>query len=243
MKIRAVLFDVYGTLLQVGPPPADADAQWQELLAQTFSNDTKLSRLDFSIACSRAIERRHAAAHARGIQYPEVYWPGVVAEIIPQFNKLSAKAQEEFIFRQIQIGRTIRLFPDAAEGLRKLSARGCVLGIASNAQAYSLRELREALAQFKVDFSIFNPTLCFWSYQHGFSKPDPHVFQILELRLDALGITADKTLMVGDRSDNDIEPARAQGWLTWHLSNSGNTVNGGDWSELMAFFDRSIATQ
>jgi FMN phosphatase YigB (HAD superfamily) len=242
MKIRAVLFDVYGTLLQVGPPPADADAQWQKLLAQTFPGDGTISRLDFSIACSRAIERRHATAHSHGIQYPEIYWPSVVAEVIPSFTKLSSDAQEEFVFQQTQLGRTIKLFPDAALGLRKLAARGCYLGIASNAQAYSIRELREALTHAKIDFSIFNPSLCFWSYQHGFSKPNPHVFQILDLRLDALGITADKTLMVGDRADNDIEPARTQGWQTWHLGAPGTTTSGGDWSELNLFFDRNIAT-
>jgi FMN phosphatase YigB (HAD superfamily) len=31
LKIRAVIFDIYGTLLQVGAPPADADVRWQKL--------------------------------------------------------------------------------------------------------------------------------------------------------------------------------------------------------------------
>ena len=32
MTIRAVIFDVYGTLLEVGPAPPDADARWQRLM-------------------------------------------------------------------------------------------------------------------------------------------------------------------------------------------------------------------
>ena len=31
MNIRAVIFDVYGTLLEVGPAAADADTRWQHL--------------------------------------------------------------------------------------------------------------------------------------------------------------------------------------------------------------------
>ena len=241
MKIRAVIFDAYGTLLQVGPPPANADARWQALLAETLEDAPPMTRLDFSVACSRAIERRHAAAHARGIQFPEIFWPAVVAEVLPPFRNLDTRAQEDFVFQQIQLGRSIRLFPGAAETLSKLAARGCRLGLASNAQAYSIRELREALAVVKIDFSMFNPSLCFWSYEHGFSKPDPHVFQILDIRLDALGITADKTLMVGDRADNDIEPARARGWQTWHLAAPG-TSGGGDWAELNLWLEKNVAT-
>jgi FMN phosphatase YigB (HAD superfamily) len=241
MKIRAVLFDVYGTLLQVGPPPADADARWHVLLAQTLGDAPKMTRLDFSVACSRAIERRHAASHARGIQHPEIYWPAVMAEVLPAFRDLDIRAQEDFIFQQIQLGRSIRLFPGADVVLRKLAGRGCHLGLASNAQAYSIRELREALVMAKIDFAIFNPSLSFWSYEHGFSKPDPHAFQILDIRLDALGITADKTLMVGDRADNDIEPARAQGWQTWHLAVTG-TTGGGDWAELNVWLEKNVAT-
>jgi putative hydrolase of the HAD superfamily len=241
MKIRAVLFDIYGTLMQVGPPPADADARWQKLLAQTFSTAPTISRLEFAVASSRAIERRHAASHARGIQHPEILWPSVVAEVLPAFCNLTQATQDEFVYQQIQIGRTIQLISGAAEGLHKLATRGCQLGLASNAQAYSVRELREALAKANLDFSLFNPALCFWSYEHGFSKPNPHVFQILDIRLEVLGITADKTLMVGDRLDNDIEPARAQGWQTWHLSAAG-TSSGGDWTELLAFLERNAAT-
>ena len=241
MKIRAVLFDVYGTLLQVGPPPADADARWQALLAKTFVNKPALSRLEFAVASSRAIERRHATAHARGVQHPEILWRSVVAEVIPGFTNLEHQVKEEFIYQQIQIGRSIQLFPGAAEGLARLANRGCKIGIASNAQAYTLRELSEVLAQMKLDCSIFYSGLCFWSYEHGFSKPNPHVFQILSARLDALGITPDTTLMVGDRADNDIEPARTFGWQTWHLGAPG-IMGGGDWAELNVFLEKNVAT-
>jgi len=38
---------------------------------------------------------------------------------------------------------------------------------------------------------------------------------------------------VGDRADNDIAPACAQGWQTWRLG-EGDGVSGGDWARLAA---------
>ena len=50
MNIRAIIFDIYGTLLEVGPPPPDADARWQRLFADLLHSEPRLSRLDFYVA-------------------------------------------------------------------------------------------------------------------------------------------------------------------------------------------------
>jgi|ERR1051325_4355371 FMN phosphatase YigB (HAD superfamily) len=240
MKIRAVIFDVYGTLLQVGPPPTDADARWRSLFRDAFHAEPKLSRLEFAVACNHLIAQRHASAHARGISFPEICWPSVVAAVLPEFARLAAGAQEEFLFQHIQTGRTTHLHAGAAEALRWLAGNHCALGIASNAQAYSLRELAEGLGSAGLDLSAFERELCFWSYQHGFSKPDPHVFQILLTRLEARGIGPAETLMVGDRLDNDVEPAQAQGFQRWWLSeNPSSTGLAGDWKKLSEWLRRN----
>ena len=228
MKIRAVIFDVYGTLLEVGPPPADADARWEKLFREFFQAAPAFTRLDFAIACQRSMATRHATARGRGIAFPEILWPEVVAEVLPGFAPWPASAQEEFVFRLLQTSHTTRLFEGAADALRQFTLAGCVLGIASNAQAYTLRELREALRPASLHLDLFAGDLCFWSFEHGFSKPDPQVFRVLSTRLPARGITAHETLMVGDRLDNDIGPARAQGWQTWQLAPTP-VESGGDW--------------
>ena len=69
MKPRAVIFDLYGTLLVVGPPPPDADARWQSLWRDLLRTEPRLSRLGFSIACNRVIARHHEAARACGIPW------------------------------------------------------------------------------------------------------------------------------------------------------------------------------
>ena len=239
MNIRAVLFDTYGTLLEVGPPPPDADARWQRLFRDLLHGEPPLGRLDFAVACNQVIARHHEAARARGIPWPEVHWPSTVAEVVPELTRLSRSDQDEFLYRQIQTGHTTCLTIETADTLRWLKERRCVLGIISNAQAYTLRELQEALATHGLDLSLFEHDLCFWSYEHGFSKPDPHVFQILTARLQARRIAPNRSLMVGDRRDNDIEPAQAHGWRTWHLTADDPTPGaGGSWGQLRARFPR-----
>ena len=218
MNIRAVIFDIYGTLLEVGPPPPDADARWRRLFRELLHIEPRLSRLDFSVGSSQVIARHHEAAHARGITWPEVHWPSVVTEVVPELVPLSHRDQDEFLFRQIQTGHTTRMIAETAATLRWLKERQSLLGIASNAQAYTLRELKEALAAHGLGMDLFERDLCFWSFEHGFSKPDPYVFQILTARLANRGISPHETLMVGDRLDNDIAPAKGHGWQTWHLT-------------------------
>lgn len=217
MNLRAVIFDIYSTMLEVGPPPPDADELWEKLFAEMLGATPPLTRTQFAVATAQIIARHHAEARARGIPWPEVQWPGVVREAIPGLVRLPARQLDDFLFRQMQIGRTLRLADGAADCLRLLNQQQRLLGIASNSQAYTRRELAAALSGAGVNLSLFDRDLQFWSYGHGFSKPDPHVFRMLTARLEARGIAPAEILMVGDRLDNDIEPARAHGWQTWQL--------------------------
>jgi putative hydrolase of the HAD superfamily len=237
MHIRAVILDVYGTLLELGPLPSDAAARWQRLWRQQLNAEARLDLAGFATACAEVIAREHATARARGVAHPEVFWPQVVAEVLPELAALSEAAREEFLFQQARLWHTVRLAADAAPALQALAQRGLQLGIASNAQPYTLRELREALAAAGLTPEVFTPSLCFWSFEHGFSKPDPHVFQLLTTRLAARGVAPAETLMVGDRLDHDIEPARAYGWQTWLLTPEGGAGNAGGWQALRRWLE------
>jgi FMN phosphatase YigB (HAD superfamily) len=145
LSVRAVICDVYQTLLEVGPPPADAAAQWAALWRRTFGHEPPCSLLEFAAACSRVIAREHAAARACGIAFPEVWWPAVVAEVLPAWRSLAPVRQAAFIAGHMQLGRSLRLMPGAAAALRALADANLTLGLASNAQAYTWGELDEAL--------------------------------------------------------------------------------------------------
>jgi FMN phosphatase YigB (HAD superfamily) len=163
-----------------------------------------------------------------------VLWPEVALEAIPELARLSARKREEFHLRSMQLGRTLKLAGGAADCLRWLHRQGVLLGIASNSQAYTLRELSDVLQGDGLDLSMFDPEIRFWSFENGFSKPDPHVFRILTTRLALRGIRATETLVVGDRLDNDIAPAGVFGCQTWQLT-SQHKLHTGSWRELLAW--------
>jgi putative hydrolase of the HAD superfamily len=128
--------------------------------------------------------------------------------------------------------------PGAAEVLRALAREKKLLGLVSNSQPYTLAELDGALTGARLRRKIFKPGLSFLSFEAGFSKPDPHVFRWLAARLRNCGITTREALIVGDRLDNDIEPSRAQGFQTWHLTAASSVwPRSGDWKALSLYLN------
>jgi FMN phosphatase YigB (HAD superfamily) len=236
MSIRAVILDIYSTLLQVGPPPSDAEKQWSELWRETFGSEPRLRLNQFKTACDNVVAREHGAAHSFGIAYPEVYWPDVVGEVLPEFLKLQSDMRRSFIRGHIRLTHTLSLSRDVVSVLRRLHERDLLLGLVSNSQPYTLPELEVEFALAGLSVAVFHPTLRFLSYEHGFSKPDPHVFRLIAIRLRALGVQVRETLVVGDRLENDIDPAKAQGFQTWHLTTEpGKGPNAGNWKQLGEF--------
>ena len=241
MKIRAVLFDIYKTLLEVSPPPADADVLWERLWSERLAASPKLTLKDFAAGCDKIIAREHAAARAAGVPYPEIYWPAVASEALPELDRLKDRALDEFLFAHAQLQRTVQVVPGALKVLQSLLDHGVPMGLVSNCQPYTLFELATALDGTGLSLASFQPDLCFLSYKHGFSKPDPHAFRLLAARLQARHILPGETLVVGDRSDNDIAPARAQGFRTWlYTATPASEDNKGDWKQLGEFLASAV---
>jgi FMN phosphatase YigB (HAD superfamily) len=63
---------------------------------------------------------------------------------------------------------------------------------------------------------------------------------MIRIRLEARGINPIETLMVGDRLDNDVAPARLQGFQTWHLNAASLEKQSGTWEKLREFLVRSV---
>ncbi len=232
---QAVIFDVYRTILDVGAPPLDAEARWAEAWRTAGLDGEPLDLAATDELCKEFVCEDHAVARARGVEFPEIVWPSVMQRALPELATLAAPVLSDLIFAHQACVRTVQLAPGAAEVLSNLQESGVALGIASNAQAYTLRELSEALASGGLEFEMFDPEISVWSFACGFSKPNPHIFRILSARLGHRGIAGSEILMVGDRLDNDIEPARALGWQTWQLLADGpSSENAGDWFALLS---------
>ena len=193
--------------------------RWGVLSRGAFGKVPALSLEQLSARCREIISEDHQEARERGILYPEVNWPSVMNRALPELDALPRAERRcvpvqpctAFPIASGNAGLCDASFANAGE-------RGILLGIASNAQAYTLKELELALRSAGLDLSMFQSDLTFWSFEHGFSKPDPHVFEILRARLQNRCLSESETLMIGDREDKDILPARAAGWRTWQLS-------------------------
>jgi FMN phosphatase YigB (HAD superfamily) len=239
MMPRAVIFDVYGTLLSMGPAPADAASRWQSLCraALPSSAEPPLELAEFNRRTEQRIAMVHREAKAAGVAYPEIDWPIVAGQAWPSLRDLSRVVLEDFLFEHAQLQHTVKLAEGAAEVLRHLAGRDILLGLASNGQFYTVRELKTALGKSGLSESLFVPDLCFYSFLHGFSKPDPQVFLFLAEGLARRELRPAQALCVGDRMDNDIVPARQAGFGTWHLSNQ-STPGTGSWRDLRAMLSR-----
>jgi FMN phosphatase YigB (HAD superfamily) len=232
--IRAVICDIYGTLLKVGPPPPDAEDRWTHLWRETVGTPDPPRLSDLDAAVRQRVPAHHAAGRARGLIQPEIDWPALAAEAFPALLRVRPEQRPWFYHQHATLCRSTRLAPGAADCLLTWRHTGRLLGIASNAQECTRLELAASLAEAGLSVSLFAEHACFFSCEHGVAKPDPRVFETLSHRLANHGITPSETLMVGDRIDNDILPATAAGWAAWHLT-THPAPHAGNWSALQAW--------
>ena len=182
--LRAILFDVYGTLLKSPAGETHPDPAIRTL-----------------------IENAHAISPH---PFPEVDIREIHAAIHPQ---LSATEIEQLAMEHEQAVNPVTAMPGATETLFELSSRGLKLGLISNAQFYTVPVMESCLGDSLVNFGI-DPDLCFFSYLERRAKPDEHLFEIARERLLEQGIQPPEVLYVGNDVRNDIDPAKSCGFQT-----------------------------
>ena len=98
-----------------------------------------------------------------------------------------------------------RLYADALPCLQRLQAAGYRVGIAGNQPAFAADALRELGCQ--ADFIATSEGWGVW-------KPSPEFFTRVA---DHAGVPASEIAYVGDRVDNDVEPAQRAGMFAVHI--------------------------
>ncbi|MDB5413226.1 MAG: phosphoglycolate phosphatase [Rubritepida sp.] len=120
---------------------------------------------------------------------------GTIRELAPEIDIKAHRAR----LNGLEIPGEADLYPDVRAGIASLRAAGFRIGIAGN-QPPGVAEALEAL-DLGADFIAT-------SAQWGVSKPDAGFFEAV---LKATGAEPAQIAYVGDRLDNDVEPARAAG--------------------------------
>ena len=132
-----------------------------------------------------------------------------VMEQVPATSRVVAKLTDsEDLKRQLRTVLTWRKdlekpYPEARQVLDALSKK-CPIGIIANQTPGTEARLEKwGLLGFV--------SLCLPSAEIGLSKPDPAFFG---LAIERSGCEPERAVMIGDRIDNDVTPAKSLGWKT-----------------------------
>ena len=60
--VRAIIFDVYKTILDVGEAPSDAEKRWRNLLVQTLGSTLDVSLDELANRCAGIVREDHNEA-------------------------------------------------------------------------------------------------------------------------------------------------------------------------------------
>ncbi len=215
-RYRAVFWDVYGTLLAAPRGDLESLVRREAELRGAFEQTVRQFHLTMTAEqlhhrWLRALAEQRATKIAAGILHPEIRIEEVWQNLLPGFP-----AREVALYFERRANPK-KLQPGARETLLAIQQRGLRQGIISNAQFYTLIELRERLGG---DF--FDPGLIFLSCHLGVAKPDRTAFRLAADALVAHHIAPTECLFVGDSLVNDIEPAREVGFCPVLIGPTGD---------------------
>jgi putative hydrolase of the HAD superfamily len=161
-------------------------------------------------ALKQAIEKEHSRLRAGGIGHPEVRIEAVWDGLFP--GRQGEELSTIIIEHELAVHPAWPM-PGCHSLLAALKQRGLVLGIVSNAQFYTPLFL-EALLGGSPETLGFSPSLCLYSCDFGFAKPDQLLFDAACQRLHTLEIASEDVLFVGNSMADDIIPAGRNGFMT-----------------------------
>jgi putative hydrolase of the HAD superfamily len=187
--IRAVLFDVGGPLNTEVEHERLCDVEIRAALA---SAGRTVDDAGYAAACEWAVASYAPDAYA-AIIWRLAAGDAALAERAERAFALSANRRQSFELRE-----------GIADVLAELHARGLLLGLAANQPSSVLPALDAAGIGGLFHHRQVSGT-------HGYRKPDVRLFLAC---CDDLRVSARECVMVGDRIDNDVAPAKLLGMRT-----------------------------
>jgi putative hydrolase of the HAD superfamily len=196
-EIRAIVFDVVGTLIHPEPPAARVYAEVGARFGSRLSVEAIAGR--FAAAFQREEEADRAAGWRTSEERERQRWRTIVDRVLDDVTDPEACFEE--LFEHFSRPEAWRLDAEVPGLLEQLARRGYALGLASN---YDGR-LRRVLAGLPVLQLITHQVI---SSEVGWRKPAVGFFAALGR---VVGLPLNQILYVGDAWVNDYEGARAAG--------------------------------
>lgn len=226
--IKAVIFDIYGTLIRLDTGDLDDSLKKEKKLIRAMDRlkrkyGIKGPSKDILRMYVNQIRRVHKTKEGLGISYPEVkidnIWKSVLRGV---GHRAGIKRIFKIAYDFHDFSGERRLYDNTAYLLKELKGRGIKAGIVSNSQFYTeidmLRLLRRELRIHSI-YELFDKPLVFYSYRVGCSKPNMKSFNLLKRRLRKFRIRNSEVLYVGNDMLKDIYPAKKAGFKTcWFIN-------------------------
>lgn len=215
--IRAVVFDLYGTLIRIHTDEEDLERVWKPMTFYYGYRGAKYDGPDQLRRAYRAEVRRHQhAADAR-------FGPGCGEVALEQvLEALFRKKGAPWVTGEMVRGAgtllracstdQAELYPGVHQLLDTLRSAGKKVFLLSNAQrlfTWPEMTMLELCSRFDR---------IFLSSDWGIKKPSPDYFGLV---LQECGCPPDQVMMVGNSIHDDIAPARALGMHTCFLNTDG----------------------
>lgn len=223
--IRAVLSDIYGTMLVSGSNSQGINGQYgtpvifEKALKETNVVFCGSSLVGFN-ALQLIIQRHHHLLRRLGVRHPEIRIEDVWRELLEAGHDSGARPPvlDDATICQLAVEYEVRAnpvwpMPNLMDCLKSLHQAGYRLGVVSNAQFFTA-DIFPALTGFDMSEIGFSPPGCIMSYTYGRAKPDPYLFERAAEYLSGFGISPDETLYIGNDIAKDIKPAKGLGFHT-----------------------------
>lgn len=212
--VRAIVFDVVGTLVE--PHPAVADAYHRAAGRHGVACDVAEIGRRFRSAWTRqeAIDAAATPAFATDQDRERRRWREIVAEVFagaPESDAIFIDLWESFARPAAW-----RPLPAGVHLARAARDAGLTVALASNFDG-RLFPLARAIEPLSWAEHVFV------SAEIGWRKPAAEFFRVVEGRL---GLTAPEVLIVGDDPELDVAAGRRAGWHAWDVATASATSRG-----------------
>lgn len=239
-NIKAVIFDVYGTLLisssgDVGSTELKGQHAIEAFEACDLAISPDLNLVDVGQLIisiyENSIRQQHKKGKDIGHPYPEVdiieIWEEVCEKMV--HKKLLLEHSKDIDLQQLAICFEIRNnpvfpMPNMLNTLRWLTEQNYPLGIISNAQFFTPLLLKHFSVGANQQFELFRPELQVYSHQLKRAKPDIFLYEFMIKQLQAHQLIPSQCLYVGNDMLNDIMPAQRAGFKTVLFSGDSRSL-------------------
>ncbi len=233
-EIKAIVFDIYGTLLISSSGDIDQSASDGQYLEKAFAGAglhlvSKNGEKDELLTgifkhLEQVIKKHQDTRKTANVLYPEVdirnVWKDVIGEGIRKgyFLKKDDFDLEKLIFIFEWLSNKVYPMPGMKRVIDELIAKKKPIGIISNAQFYTPVMMNYSLNN-KIDVSEnidgFDPEISVFSYKQLRGKPDFELFHpVLKGLKDKYNCLPHQVLFVGNDMFKDVYPAFKTGFKT-----------------------------